>query len=80
MILENNKYSEENLNLLKNSKINFNNLKENGINQKNSCGLFKKYCIGSQFIVKWISYQGSYDLAYLLKLLINEKLPEQEKD
>lgn len=78
--IENDRYSEESLNLLKNSGINFNNLKENGINQKEFADCLKNSALVLNPLVKWVSYQGSYDFAYLLKLLINEKLPEEEKD
>ena len=30
--------------------------------------------------INWICFQGSYDFGYLLKLLINEPLPEKEND
>ena len=30
--------------------------------------------------VHWISYHGSYDFGYLLSLLSNEKLPEDEEE
>lgn len=78
--IEKDKYSEESLNLLKNNGINFNNLKENGINQKKFVDCLKNSALVLNPQVKWVSYQGSYDFAYLLKLLINEKLPEEEKD
>ena len=30
--------------------------------------------------IKWISFQGSYDFGYLLKLLLGTELPESEED
>ena len=78
--IEKDKYSEESINLLKSNGIDFKKLKENGINHKT----FAKELFNSALVlnpqVKWISYQGSYDFAYLLKLLRNENLPEEEKE
>ena len=78
--LEKDKYSEESINLLKNSGIDFDNLKKNGIDVKD----FTKELMNSSLVlnpdVKWISFQGSYDFAYLLNLLINEEFPKDEKN
>ena len=77
--IDNDKYSEESINLLKGSGIDFENLKKNGINYKK----FASGLINSGLVlnpkIKWISYQGSYDFAYLLKLIRNEQFPEKEK-
>ena len=77
--LEKDKFSEESINLLKNSGIDFENLKKNGIDFKD----FAKELLNSSLIlnpdVKWISFQGSYDFAYLLNLVINEGFPINEK-
>ena len=74
------KYSEESLNLLKNNGINFEKLKKNGISEKD----FGEKLMTSGLVlnpsIKWVSYQGSYDFAYLLKLLINDNLPESEDE
>ena len=77
--LENDKYSEESINLLKNSGIDFDNLKKNGIEHETFVEAFMNSSLVLNPEVKWISYQGSYDLGYLLKLLITEKLPKDEK-
>ena len=78
--LEKEKYSEESINLLKNSGIDFENLKKNGIEHKT----FVKALMNSSLVlnpqVKWISYQGSYDFGYLLSLLLTEKFPKDEKN
>lgn len=77
--LEKDKFSEESINLLKNSGIDFENLKKNGIDFKD----FAKELMNSSLVlnpdVKWISFQGSYDFAYLLNLLINDDFPENEQ-
>ena len=78
--IDNDKYSEESINLLKNSGIDFENLKKNGINYKKfSSGLINSGLVLNPKI-KWISYHGSYDFAYLLKLVRNEKFPDNEND
>ena len=78
--LEEDIYNEESVNLLKNSGINFEKLKKNGIKHK----IFAEYLITSGLVLNpdifWISYHGSYDFAYLLKLLINENLPVKEEE
>ena len=78
--IEKDKYSEESINLLKNSGINFENLKKNGIKPENFLLSFIRSGLALNPKVKWISYQGSYDFAYLLKILRNEKFPENEKN
>ena len=78
--IDNDKYSEESINLLKNSGIDFENLKKNGINYKKfSSGLINSGLVLNPKI-KWISYHGSYDFAYLLKIVRNEKFPDNEND
>ena len=74
------KYSQESIDLLKNNGINFEKLKKNGI----SLVEFSKKLMSSGLVLnpnmKWISYHGSYDFAYLLKLLLNDNLPEKESE
>ena len=78
--LEEDKYSEESINLLKTSGIDFENLKKNGIEMKD----FAKELMNSSLVlnpdVKWISYQGSYDFAYLLNILYKDGFPSNEKE
>ena len=77
---KNDLYSKDSLKLLKDSGINFEILKKNGIEHKK----FAENLIVSGLVlnpnVRWISYQGSFDFAYLLKLLINENLPKIENE
>ncbi len=78
--LEKDKYSEESINLLKNSGIDFENLKKNGIEHKTFVQALMKSSLVLNPEVKWISYQGSYDFGYLLNLLITDGFPEDEKN
>lgn len=73
-------FSSKSIKLLKNAGINFENLKKKGIGYLN----FASYLITSGLVlnpeVRWICFQGSYDFGYLLRLLINKPLPENEND
>ena len=76
----NEKYHPSSLNLLKQSGIDFEKLKTRGINQQ----IFAQYFMISNLVlnpdIKWISFQGSYDFGYLLKLLLGRDLPEKEEE
>ena len=74
------KFSQESLNLLKNNGINFEKLQKNGITPEN----FANKLLSSGLVLnpkfRWVSYQGSYDFAYLLRILIKDNLPETEEE
>ena len=78
--LEKDTYNEESVNLLKNSGINFEKLKKRGIKHK----IFAENLITSGLVLNpdiyWISYHGSYDFGYLLKLITNENIPLTEEE
>ena len=77
---EKDKFSQDSINLLKNNGINFSKLKKNGINQNDFAN---KLLISGLVLnpnIKWVSYHGSYDFAYLLKILLKENLPESEDE
>ena len=73
-------YNEQSISLLKKSGIDFKKLKTNGIKKTT----FAENIITSGLVlnpdVHWISYHGSYDFGYLLSLLSNENLPENEEE
>ena len=77
---EKDKFSQESINLLKNNGIDFQKLKKKGIKQED----FAKKLLSLGLVLnpnyKWVSYQGSYDFAYLLRLLIKDNLPESEDE
>ena len=77
---EKDKFSQESLDLLKHNGINFEKLKKNGIKQED----FAQKLLSSGLVlnphIHWVCYQGSYDFAYLLRLLINDNLPESEDE
>jgi len=72
--------TQSSLNLLEQCGIDFNKLKAKGIKHK----LFAEYFMISGLVlnpdIQWISFHGSYDFGYLLKLLLNSSLPDTEKE
>ena len=77
---EKDKYSQESIDLLKNNGINFSKLKKNGISTSDFSGKLMKSGLVLNPNMKWISYHGAYDFAYLLRLLLNDNLPEKENE
>ena len=73
-------YSPKSIELLTNAGINFENLKNNGIDSQ----IFAQYLMTSGLVlnpdINWISFQGSYDFGYLLRLLLNKPLPGTENE
>ena len=73
-------YKTNSLNLLKECGIDFEKLKKNGIKHN----IFAQYFMISNLVLNpdvcWVSFQGSYDFGYLLRLLINSDLPDNEDD
>lgn len=75
MKLEN--YNQDSLNLLIASGINFNKLAKDGIPIQR----FGEVIMGTGLIlndnIKWITYHGSYDMAYILKIITGMQLPDR---
>ena len=73
-------YNDESMDMLKKCGINFDKLKKKGIKHN----IFAQYFMISNLVlnpdVHWVSFQGSYDFGYLLKLLINTDLPQTEDE
>ena len=73
-------HSGESITMLYNSGIDFKLLKNKGIPHS----LFAEYLIISGLVlnekITWICFNGSSDFAYLLKYLINDLLPQEEKE
>lgn len=74
------KYDKSSLNLLISSGIDFNKNKTNGINQKEVMEQFKVAGLVLNPNIIWISFHGGYDFAYLLKNLLDNSLPKNEKE
>jgi CCR4-NOT transcription complex subunit 7/8 len=64
--------------LLKSTGIDFDKLKKNGIDHKKFGKILKSTGLVLNPDVKWISFHGSYDFAYLLKILDKESLSSNE--
>lgn len=77
---EKDKYASSSFAMLSNCGIDFNRLKNKGISHT----VFAEYLIVSGLVlnphVHWISFHGSYDFAYLLKILISQDLPDTENE
>ena len=73
-------YKDESVDMLKKCGIDFDKLKKKGIKHN----IFAQYFMVSNLVlnpdVHWVSFQGSYDFGYLLKLLINMDLPQTEDE
>ena len=73
-------YKDDSIDMLKKCGIDFDKLKKRGIKHKT----FATYFMVSNLVlnpdVHWVSFQGSYDFGYLLKLLINVDLPQTEDE
>ena len=77
--LNRDKFLHESIQLLEFAGIDFNRLCHEGIDQE----YFAENIIASGIVlnenVKWITFHGAYDFAYLLKTLSNQPLPEDEQ-
>lgn len=74
------KHSQESIDMLKGYGINFLLLQSQGISME----IFGEYLLTSGLVlnenVKWISFHGSYDFAYLLKIITGQNLPESKAE
>lgn len=72
-------YAQDSIELLQASGIQFKRHEEEGINPL----LFAEMLTTSGIVlmdnIKWLSFHAGYDFCYLLKILTNTKLPEEEK-
>ena len=80
ILIRKDKHLSEAISLLKNSGINFELLKSKGIDHD----LFAEILISSGVVlnedIKWISFHGGFDFAYLLKLINPDALLQTEKN
>ena len=78
--IESDIHSNESISMLSNCGIDFQVMKNKGIPHQ----MFAEYFLVSGLVlnedVKWISFNGFTDFAYLLRLCLNTNLPESEKD
>lgn len=73
-------FAQDSIDLLQKSGIDFNKCSQLGIDVE----LFGELLISSGFVleerVKWITFHGTYDFGYLLKILTCEPLPTEESE
>ena len=74
------KFSQSSIKLLISSGINFENLKNNGINHKKFFEILKNSGLVLNPKIYWVSFHGSYDFAYLLNNLMGNSLPKNENE
>lgn len=76
--LEKDEYATDAIDLLTNSGIKFEEHAKKGISPKR----FAEYLIASGLLfndeIKWISFHGGFDFAYLIKMLNGQNLPDDE--
>jgi len=76
--LEKDEYAQDAIELLTNSGIKFEENARRGVSPQH----FAEYLIGSGLLfndeVKWVSFHGGFDFAYLIKILNGQNLPEDE--
>eukprot|EP01016_Furgasonia_blochmanni_P020694 TRINITY_DN2310_c0_g2_i1.p1 TRINITY_DN2310_c0_g2~~TRINITY_DN2310_c0_g2_i1.p1 ORF type:complete len:305 (+),score=63.66 TRINITY_DN2310_c0_g2_i1:176-1090(+) len=72
-------HNKDSINLLKDSGLNFDRHRSHGINPLTFGEWFNVSGLALNDDVKWISYHGNFDFAYLLKMLTNSELPDTEK-
>lgn len=78
--LQRDKISPDSYALLHSSGVNFDKMKKEGIPHH----IFAEYIMISGLVlnedIHWVSFHGSSDFAYLLKLLLNSNLPDTEEE
>lgn len=73
-------FNEESIDLLKNSGINFDEHKINGIDSHEFSEKVMMSGLFFQENITWIVFSGSYDFGYLCKMLLGSDLPENIND
>ncbi len=78
--LKKEKHHPESIKLLKDAGIDFDRLERDGIDVM----IFSDLLMSSGLVINpniyWITFHGTYDFSYLLKVLINDSLPATSKD
>ncbi|CEM23181.1 unnamed protein product [Vitrella brassicaformis CCMP3155] len=78
--LQKDMYAHDSIEFLKMSGINFEKHQEKGIEVEDFGELIMTSGLVMNEDVKWISFHGSYDFGYLLKLLTCQELPNSETE
>lgn len=73
-------YAQDSIDMLQNSGIQFKKHEEEGIDPLEFAELLMTSGIVLVDDIKWLSFQSGYDFCYLLKLLTDQKLPQEESE
>ncbi|XP_044496531.1 putative CCR4-associated factor 1 homolog 8 [Mangifera indica] len=72
--LERDAHAEESIDLLKKCGINFEKFRKDGVSSKVFVPKFL-HILSRYRNIKWVTFHGLYDLAYVMKLLLNKPMP-----
>jgi len=78
--IQNDMYARDSIELLRKSGIQFAKLENDGIEPLEFAELLMMSGIILVEEVKWLSFHSGYDFGYLLKMLTDQKLPDNEKE
>ena len=73
-------YAQDSIELLQNSGLQFKKHEEEGIDPLEFAELLMTSGIVLMENVKWLSFHSGYDFGYLLKILTNHHLPQEESE
>lgn len=73
-------YAQDSIDMLQNSGIQFKKHEEEGIDPLDFAELLMSSGIVLTDDVKWLSFHSGYDFGYLLKLLTDQNLPQEESE
>ncbi|XP_045526663.1 CCR4-NOT transcription complex subunit 7-like isoform X3 [Pieris brassicae] len=73
-------YAQDSIDLLQNSGLKFREHEDHGIEPLEFAELLMSSGIVLMDNIKWLSFHSGYDFGYLLKLLTDRNLPQEEND
>jgi CCR4-NOT transcription complex subunit 7/8 len=73
-------YAQDSIDMLQNSGIQFKKHEEEGIDPLDFAELLMTSGIVLVDDIKWLSFHSGYDFGYLLKLLTDQNLPQEESE
>ncbi|KAJ8103865.1 ribonuclease H-like domain-containing protein [Lipomyces tetrasporus] len=73
-------YSSDSIDILTKSGVDFKKHEEYGIDASTFAELFISSGLVLEDGVKWISYHSGYDFGYLISMMMNTSLPEEEEE
>ncbi|KAH9639713.1 hypothetical protein HF086_014471 [Spodoptera exigua] len=78
--LQEDMYAQDSIDLLQNSGLQFRKHEEDGIEPLEFAELLMSSGLVLMDNIKWLSFHSGYDFGYLLKLLTDQNLPQDEND